>query len=892
MAGMRLSGILAAAPWRRAPLLLLRRPGVAAALATAALVTALPAAAAPLFLSSAREATLAHRIAAECPAYVGPRITGRIGFGLPPAPDGTGLAHDRTAAADRAARAVPGLGARTDTLVLNTGVTDASGDTTRVTLLGRDGATAHLRPLAPPTGGGVWVPDTLAATAGLHQGDLLTLSGGYTRGPGDYVVVTRRVPVAAIYHDLRRSPDEPYWCALVAVYRGPPGEATSNRMVPPTLVADFDTALATGAALHLGGVQMIEYPVLGSFDQPRATRIGQALAAMRLRLLADGPAFGETENATTFRTGLASFAARADLVRHSLLAPVIPITAAGVLVGLLVVATAAVFWTQRRRTELAVLAAHGVGPAALGVKAVLEAAPALLAGTAGGWLAARALVHAVGPGPALSGEAPGQALLATLGALLAALVVLGTAAALACRGLADVTGSHHRRRLARLPVELLLVAAAVPAWRALSAGAEAGDPAAGLGTVVQVPARLLVVPIMVIVGVAAFAARIATWRLRGGLRHTPRRPAAYLAWRRAARDAGVAAALAAATAVPIAFAAYGGTVTSSVRATLAAQARLLTGADVVLDVARPTPVPASLAGHTSQVLRLNGVQVGGVRADLLAVDPRTFPRDAYWDARITHATLAGLLAGLGPRTGQAFPVVGSDPVPEGDSPVTWSTDSLGSARVRRVDLLPAQQGGYPVLLARTDAIPAALRGNAHLQWWIRGDPRRILRAARAAGVPLAGVAVADDQYAGTTFEALTYTFDYLVALSLLTGLVAGVGLLLYLESRAGRQRRAYVLLRRMGLRPGSHRRAVLLELALPLGVGLLGGFALAAGLALALARYLEVDPQVPPDTVLSAPWSRLLATAVAVAVLGLGAGLFTHRRVARARPMEVLRDVA
>jgi hypothetical protein len=51
-------GLLRIAPWRRAPGLLLRRPGVAVALIAAAFVATLPASAAAPFLSSARSAAV------------------------------------------------------------------------------------------------------------------------------------------------------------------------------------------------------------------------------------------------------------------------------------------------------------------------------------------------------------------------------------------------------------------------------------------------------------------------------------------------------------------------------------------------------------------------------------------------------------------------------------------------------------------------------------------------------------------------------------------------------------------------------------------------------------------------------------------------------------------
>src|SRR5215468_3633665 len=80
---MRIFGVLLMAPWWRGPLLLLRRGGVAVALVAAAAVATLPAAAATPFLSSSRDATLHHQIAAACPWSVGVTVNSNLGFADP-----------------------------------------------------------------------------------------------------------------------------------------------------------------------------------------------------------------------------------------------------------------------------------------------------------------------------------------------------------------------------------------------------------------------------------------------------------------------------------------------------------------------------------------------------------------------------------------------------------------------------------------------------------------------------------------------------------------------------------------------------------------------------------------------------------------------------------------
>ncbi len=905
------------APWWRGPGLLLRRPGVALALTAAAFVATLPAASAPLFLSSARSATLRHGIATDCPTYVGPLITGDLPFHtsqqLPQSPQlaavyGTANFRARAEQADRAAARIPHLGPAITSMWAGTNSATTKGDTVNITLASRDGFQDHVRsttgtPVTPAGSSGAWIPDSLTELTGQKVGDPLTVTALVPTGrPGETVPVSRQIPIVAIYRDLRRSPDAPYWCLMKYVYRGPPGSEFSNRFIPPMVLVDAPTLLATGESLGYTANHAIEYHVTDpKLTQPEAVRMSRDIATMRQQLVtASPPVFrSDFRMNSVVKADIGKFADRAELVRTSLLPPVLPITGAGVLVGLLVVGAAAIFWVQRRRTELRVLAIRGTSPGALGVKAVAEALPALIVGVTAGWLMARVLVGWAGPNPLLSAEAVPLSVLAAALSLPVAALVLGWMAALGSRNLADQAPPRHRRaRILGWPWELLLVAAAVPVWFLLGDVRELTGTPGATGSVAQVPGRLLVVPIMAIGGAAVFCARggIRWLRERGGYR-SPRRPTTFLAWRRITREAVVAATLAAAIAIPVGFAAYGATVTGSVRATLAAEARVRDGSDVVLTLSRPAPVPASLAGRATEVLRIDAATVNGLQTDVLAVDPATFARDAFWDDRIDGRPLAQIVAGIRAPTGSSptagsFPAAGSGDLTDGAYQVTWGTSKLGTADVRHVAMLPAEQGGYPVLLVDRSAVADRYLAQAKPQLWVRGDPTDILRAAEAARLPLARTTVAADMYANTLFEPLTYTFDYLVALSVLTGVIAVVGLLLYLEGRAPRQRRAYVMLRRMGLRRGAHRRVVLLEVLAPLVTGLVVGVALAAAIVKTLAKSMEVNPDTPPDTVLSPPVGVLTGVGAAVIVIGVLAAWYAHYRVRTAKPSEVLRDIA
>jgi putative ABC transport system permease protein len=622
---------------------------------------------------------------------------------------------------------------------------------------------------------------------------------------------------------------------------------------------------------------------------------------MRTAILGPAQAFGtDVWSDTKVTSRLTQFVARADLARAGMLPAVVPITGAGLLVGLVVLAAATVFWVQRRRQELLVLAAHGVGTPALGIKALVEALPALTAGTVAGWACSWTLVRWVGPNPVLSGEAAPLAALGAATAFAAGLIVVGVVAALACRPLTDQIPRRRRGVLRRIPWELLLLAGAPGVWRWLGGARELVDGADAVGSVMHVPGRLLVVPIMVITGLAVLAGRLGASYLRlRGLRRRPRAPATFLSWRRIARWPAAAALLAGATAIPISLATYGATVTGSVQATTTAEARLRIGSDVVLTLREPAPIPASLLGQATEVLRLDGAIIGGIQADVLVVDPTTFARNAYWGPQLDSAAVQRLLAPLTTDDGGPVTLIGAAPLPPGDQPATLAGVQIMGGRVHIVPTatLPAQRGGYPVALVPENALSRGASQTERQLWvrgerqlWVRGDPAQIRATAAAAGLPVTRVESATDRYVNTVWEPLTYTFDYLMALCLLTGVVTVVVLLLYLESQAPARRRAYVLLRRMGLSARQHRRAVLAELAIPLTGGLLAGLAVTAGLTIALGPEFEMNPDTPPNIIVAVPYLPIGLTIAAVITVATGATLYAHRRIAGANPSEVLRD--
>src|SRR5262249_30094882 len=150
--------------------------------------------------------------------------------------------------------------------------------------------------------------------------------------------------------------------------------------------------------------------------------------------------------------------------------------------------------------------------------------------------------------------------------------------------------------------------------------------------VVQVPPKLLVIPLLLAVGCVVVLGRITVAALRsrratsttdrgearagGGSavqpasRTHPRRSMVwYLGWRRIVRESAIVPVLAGAPALPIALATYGDAVPRWVQATIDGEAQLIVGTDVVVTLKQRVPLPPVFRGRATEVLRLTGVQI-------------------------------------------------------------------------------------------------------------------------------------------------------------------------------------------------------------------------------------------------------------------------------------------
>lgn len=873
-----------------------RQPTVVLAVLAAAVLVALPAAAISLFLSSAGTETLQTQAKLACEWPVGAQWQGELPTvpAVPGSPEKVGkpLYDARVAAATEAEKGIPGLSEPVTTLMTGSNVAIANGTPAHpeqrlVNLVSRDGFAGHVQVLSGGPGPGIWLPDQFANLQRLKVGDPVSLTAGArsggaagagnTKAADTAPVATLRV--AAVYRDLRSLPDEQYWCSLKGLYRGSP--LSNSGTYPMALLPGEDLLKLLTPESQVGALTESSVDATGL----TTASVAPVVAGLeRLRTLGADPGgpLGAAFTHQQFTSSLRGMTERADHVSSSLVATVVPMGAAGALAGLVIAAAAGSFWVDRRRAELAVLSARGVGPGALVGKAVLETGAVVVLGSVAGWFAARYLVATVGPSPLVTPGALTGSVLSAAGALL---VTLG-AVALASGRRITAHFDTRAKRARPWPWELVPLAAAVLCYFVLGDGTALGTGAAG--SVAGIPPRLVVVPLLLVVGLALVTARIV--RATAGRVNPVRvsRPVSFLSWHRIASGAAAAAVLIGATAIPVALSVYSSTVTGSVDRTLHAESQLIVGSDLVLGLTGPVRVPPELAGRSSLVSRYDSGRVGSTTVNVLGVDPESFATTAFWDDALPGPTLAELMDTLAAPGAPAGVLAGLPATPgTADLAVGGQTVRLAITDVAQ---LPGKNSGFPQLIVRQDVLDRLAGGSAHRQLWVRGDPDRTLPALSGAGLPIGTVSQAQDVTGNGVYAAITYTFSFLTAVSVLAGAIVLVGLLLYLNARARVRRSAYVLLRRMGIGPRAHWRALLYEVGGLLAAGFAAGLVFAVVAVLVTSPGYDLDPAAAPGPLVSAPWPLTLRLAVATLIAAVLATLAAQRAVSRARPAEVLRD--
>jgi putative ABC transport system permease protein len=849
--------LLTSAPWRRAPGLLFRAPAAFAACALAATVLAVAASSGVLFAASAGTGALHSEAAQGCPQAAEPSVA--------TAQDPLRLTTSvRTpvgfASGDRAVRtALRSAGLPAPDRVV-TGFAAVGGVRTDVvSLFARSGARAHVHVIDSVPGNGVWVPQSFARSHRLRLGDPVVLGSS-------------RAPVTGVFRDLAPSAFAPmfrlprYWCtwsdALVPTLENRP---------PPMLLTDVATIRS--ASTMLDTTWYVPVSALHT-TAARARHAQDATAAAVTRL--------HPQSSYDLGRSLPYLLSLAGHERGGVSGAVLPIEVAGTLVAALLVAGAGGYWGVRRRRELRLLAARGVGRAALGTKAVLETAPAVALGTAAGWLLAIALVRALGPSAQLEPGAPLTALGFAAAAGAAGLLAIGLLGARAVPPDRSVAPGRARR----VPWELALLALSALTYRQVRHG---GAVRIVHGTV-QVDPLLLAFPLLALTAVLVLFARAGLAGLRRSEPLARRLPAStYLAARRLAGSPAVAIGTLIGVAIPVGVLIYSSALSGSTGAEVQRKIETNVGAQHAFGTLAERGSTPRLDGAGTVVSMIQaGPRIDGAGAvRVLGLDPATFPRYAYGGDSL--ARLVGELRGGGPRvravlvnapagTQARVLVIGSRRIPV---QVVATRASFPGERDPFQPLLAVDRAALPPLPADTDRVEEV--------WTSDASAPAALAALRRDGVS-ASYQVSPRTFLNSTrLRPVTWIFGYLRALAYLTGLIALTALTFAFTARTRRLALSYHLTRRMGLTRTAHRRSLSIELATLLTVSWTAGSGLAVAAVALVYRLADVYPSVPPSPAFPLPAGTILvsaAVAATVAVLGAAA---LQRALDRLAPAALLR---
>jgi putative ABC transport system permease protein len=766
-------------------------------------------------------------------------------------------------------------------------------------LLAATGAFRHVRRLEGGGGRGVWISDLTASELGVKPGARLSLSFEGMRPV--------RVTVAAIYRALYVEPRTAYWhwwdsdiYQRCQVCDPPPPfvllsphqfSRISMGMGSPTATLSWQAPVVPGRPITLDDALALE-----RFTNRFRAEISDPTSALSdIFPCCHAPLFAG-QVTTSLSSSITNVIANAEGKIATLEQPGRLLQIAGIIVALVVLAAAGAFAAAARKVEQQLLFSQGAGlsvvMATAGVESML---PCALGGAAGLGLAFL-LVSAVGASGSVAGAASHQAIASAALAIAGAVLLVGIVSAVTF-----VQGGESRQglgaQLARLPWELVLIAlAAYSLWRLQTRGAFVPESAPH---VKKLSPYLLAFPVLAVAGFALVGARLFGALLRWVRERSGRFASSlYLAVHRLAGAPRPTFLLVSASVLCLGVSVQAQTVVRSLQTTVDAKAKLFVGSDVEGRVLYETPLPRSFPLPITRVTRRTeaGTLGDGSAFDLLAVDPSTFARAAYWDTAFSSLSPDKIASALG-QTGNAVPILiaGAPDL----APRFLAIDGV-TVRVREIghaSAFPGMSSRRPLvvadeatLLSRLEGVPNPLDvPGASTEFWVKGDPRAAERALRGLEYAPYLILTANRVKDIPEIKAVIDTFIVMNALGLVAALLVIAGMLMYLQARQRSQVVSYGLSLRMGMTDAAHRRALVAELGSMLVYSYAVGLLLALGAAVLLVPRLDPLPSIPPNSLFVSP-KPLFAVAF-VGVLGTSwlGGWITNRRASAADLGEVMR---
>ena len=893
--------------WVKAPLVLLRYPGLFVALAVGSMLLALAAAAYPLFVSATASNLLRSEIEKPGVTSYGAGIGFRVG-GVPlPAP-GT---EDPDEPSVRTGQAFTDLVSSsiylepvqetTLGLVVNVTREDDPNETSTARLFAGDHAAASVHITSGDARKGALIPDLVASSLGVHPGDMIA----FPSDRGDPVTV----PVSGVYRSLYKGTSNGYWLPWydqLVIYCGlcppPPQPIIVDRALFTRISSDIGEVRAafSWVAPLVSGLSLDQARQQAAFTEAVRHRVdtGTDDAARLLRhCYADFFFFCSQANGPALTSEIPLVVRNVDRRVTTVEGPAKLLRAAGLAVALIVIAAVGAFAMAARRVEAALLFARGAGPVTVGLRATLESVLPAAVGAATGLGLALLLVKWLGPPAPVGSTAVRDAVRATVLAPAVAIVLIGIVSSVSFLRHSE----HHRARLgvlAKVPWEIgFAVASLVVLGRLRTGGAFVADTA--LGTK-RPSVLLLAFPVLFIAGFAAIVARLFTLAAAWLRRRSARMPSApYLAVHRMASAANLTMLLVAAAGLSLGLFVQALTVAGSMRTTVNAKAEVFIGSDVQATVDYGYTRPVDFPAPFTRVIReyQAGTMPDGRTFDLLTIDTRTFTDAAFWNDTFADQPLDELVHALEGSNEGGVPILvaGSSDV----TPASIHIDQLDVPVrvVGRANAFPGMTTLRPLvvvderrLLEQIGDAPNPLdEPNTSTELWIKGSLARANEALATLpytpGLVLTAAEVQDIPYIAAVID----TFLVMNGLGLAAALLVIAAMLMYLQARQRSQVVSYGLSLRMGMSSSGHLRALVAELATMLGLAYLAGAILAVVSAHLLVPLLDPLETIPPTPLLIVPTTLVAITAPVLLLVAVVGGWITDRRARAADLGQVMR---
>jgi putative ABC transport system permease protein len=758
--------------------------------------------------------------------------------------------------------------------------------------MARTDALAHVTVLSQVPGPGVWISDITAHAAGVSAGSRVKLTGLERFGGPP-----QTLRVKGVYRALAHTPETDYWTNLFQeIY-----PQCLDCSVPPSFVLlqprQLD-ALVAGSATPVS--ERVELPISThglTLADARALAAKFAQLPSQLQGSPLGQALGCRASPIPARCTVISSLSAAVILANENASAVTPavtlLSDLGTGIALTIAAAAGVFLVRRRRAEAALRYARGESVGVFAARSVLEVAvPSLVGGTAGFGLA-YSLTSVFAPAGSISNLTIGSGLVHAGIVVALAVALLVGAAAVAFLGLYD-TGSRNAGYLRFVPWEALLAAGSVYLLLRIRSGggtstSSSGDHAPTLA--------VFIFPLLLVAAAAGLAARLARLLLRRSARFAARtRTPVYLALRRLAAARGLVVVLTVVAAVSIGSLFYVETLAGSLDQTTLEKAYMATGSDANALVEAGQPVPANFPFPVTLVQFANQAATlpDGTEVDIMLIDPASLARTLHWQSDWGPSP-GSFLHELAASRAQPLPViVTADLARQHVLEIDGANVPLHQLAV--VHAFPFMTVGIPLVVtsygafsrfeARTKLYDSL--GVLSTYVWGKGPPTAVGRALTAL----------DPAYAPQTIETFlhdpevvlaTRTFGYMRLIAVASGILAVLGLVLYLQARQRSQAIAAVFTRRMGLGTFAQSVSLVLELvSLLVFAGLIGG-SVAVVAAVPIVHRIDPLPVDPPSPIFVVPSEELALAGAALVIIAVAAGAVASWLAGRTDVGEALR---